>query len=323
MLRNDPKGFRIDPRQIATERAALEFLEESAFGSAPWLIASELDVNMLVMEELPSNQSLAELIGQVGAERSVAGRRAFARTIGELHAVSAGRADMFYGRQARYCTVAPEADRLPVLGHRWSETSHRLEELGMAPNGRTAAELAMLHEVLAGDDPEHRKLLVLTNGDPEPNNFLVERGHGWLIDFEFAGYRHALTNLAWVNVPGPMWLTVADPHAETLETDYRKTAANVLPGLADDRVFGQGMAAAGFASAFRALNRFPVLDERPQGHRSRPQLVSILESAAATADRHRVFSHLAAWTRLLAEHLRRRWADADIDLAAIPSYTKR
>ncbi|MBB5781725.1 hypothetical protein HD596_008481 [Nonomuraea jabiensis] len=111
---------------------------------------------------------------------------------------------MFYGRQARYCTVAPEAGHLPVLGHRWSETSHRLKELGMAPNGRAAAELAMLHEVLAEDDPEHRKLLVLTNGDPEPNNFLVERDHGWLINFEFAGYRHALTDLTWAR-PAPCW----------------------------------------------------------------------------------------------------------------------
>ncbi|MBF8184468.1 hypothetical protein ITP53_01640 [Nonomuraea sp. K274] len=323
MLRDDPKGFRTDPRQIATERAALEFLEESAFASAPRLIASDLRDNLLVMEDLPSKQSLAELTEEAGAERSVAGRRAFARAIGDLHALSAGREAIFYGRQTRYCAAAPEADRLPVLGHRWGETSQRLAELGLAPNGRVAAELATLHDVLAGDDPEHRKLVVLTNGDPEPNNFLVEGDHGWIIDFEFAGYRHALTNLAWVNVPGPMWLTVADPYAETLETDYRKAAADVSPGLADDRVFGQGMAAAGFASAFRALNRFPVLDERPQGHRSRPQLVSILESAAATADRHRSFAQLAAWTRLLADHLRRRWADADLDLATIPSYTRR
>lgn len=69
---------------------------------------------------------------------------------------------------------------------------------------------------------ENRPLAHRETTDRIPGHDGVDSGirdHGWLIDFEFAGYGHASTDLAWVNVPGPMWLTVGDAHAETLETD--------------------------------------------------------------------------------------------------------
>ncbi|HWH19751.1 MAG TPA: hypothetical protein VN671_04400, partial [Solirubrobacterales bacterium] len=36
-LREDPNNFRVDPRQIATEQAAFEFLAEVGFSAAPRL----------------------------------------------------------------------------------------------------------------------------------------------------------------------------------------------------------------------------------------------------------------------------------------------
>jgi Ser/Thr protein kinase RdoA (MazF antagonist) len=71
----------------------------------------------------------------------------------------------------------------------------------------------------------------LSNGDAEANNFLVDGADGRIIDWEFAGYRHALTDVACLYVPGPGWITVSDPIASGLEAEYRHalTQARLWP----------------------------------------------------------------------------------------------
>ncbi|MFC5834254.1 hypothetical protein [Nonomuraea insulae] len=51
--------------------------------------------------------------------------------------------------------------------------------------------------------------------------------------------------------------------------------------------------------------------------------MTTLEAAAHTADVHRALPALAGWCRRLAEAVRRRWPDADIDVTALPPYTPR
>jgi hypothetical protein len=144
-----------------------------------------------------------------------------------------------------------------------------------------------------------------------------------IIDFEFAGYRHALTDLVCLYVPGPMWLTVSDPITTGLEAEYRAAVCRTLPQAADDRRFGFGLAAACMAFAIERLNRFPVIDGRPAGDQGRLHRIATLESAAMVAESHGALRHLTSWARRLGEVLRSRWPDADVDLAAYDSYTPR
>jgi hypothetical protein len=46
-----------------------------------------------------------------------------------------------------------------------------------------------------------------------------------LIDFEFAGYIHALTDAVCLYVPGPAWLTVGNPTTTGLADQYRHALA--------------------------------------------------------------------------------------------------
>jgi len=65
---------------------------------------------------------------------------------------------------------------------------------------------------------------------------------------------------------------------------------------------------------------------RPPGDKSRPQLVETLEAAARVACTYRALPHTAGWTRAVAEQLRRRWPDADLDFtgpAAVAPYSPR
>jgi hypothetical protein len=198
-----------------------------------------------------------------------------------------------------------------------------MDALDLAMSDAAERDLASIVAELANPGP----FLTFTNGDMGTNNFLVD-GHGdvddgRIIDFEFAGFRHALTAASWIHLPGAMWITVTDPVNDDLESHYRHELANAVPEATDDRRFGFAMAAACAAEALLRLNRFPLLDGRAPGDGSRVQMIATLEAAADTADRHRSIPALRGWIRAVATELRRRWKDADVDLSCCRSYTMR
>jgi hypothetical protein len=205
------------------------------------------------------------------------------------------------------------------MGNGWTETKGYAEALGVVPSGQVETELAAVVAEIADPGP----YLSFSNGDAGSNNFLVANGDGRIIDFEFAGYRHALTDAVCLYVPGPMWITVSDPVVAGLEVEYRAALSRTVPQAADDRLFGFALAAACMAFAIERLHRFPVLDGRPPGDQSRLNRIATLESAAAVAESHGALRHLTGWARRLAEVLRRRWPDVDVDLTAYEAYTPR
>jgi aminoglycoside phosphotransferase (APT) family kinase protein len=209
----------------------------------------------------------------------------------------------------------------PGYGTRDTKTPQR----SGAPIARPAAsELIAVLDELNAPGP----FLALSHGDAESKNILVRESgaDARLIDFEAAGYAHALIDAVCLHVPGPGWLSVGDPHATGLADHYRRALAQGVPAAADDRRYGFALAAACMPWALLRLHRFAVLDTRVPGDRSRVQLVETLESAARTAEAHRALPHLAGWVRRTADVLRRRWPDADLDLtdwARCPPYSPR
>lgn len=105
-----------------------------------------------------------------------------------------------------------------------------------------------------------------------------------LIDFEAAGYAHALIDAVCLHVPGPGWICVGDPGASGLADQYRRALARGVPEARDDRRYGFALASACMSWALLRLRRFAVLDTRAPGDHSRLQLVETLESAARTAE---------------------------------------
>ena len=317
-LREHPQGVRTDVRQIATEAAALAFLGELGFARAPRLIAADPAAGILVTEDLSPRTPLAERLvaqGLAGLEPEMLD---YARCLGELGAATAGRAGRYDAIRAALGPVDP-ATRERGFGPAWPTVSARLSELGLAIPDPVQRELAGLLGVLEAPGP----FLAFTNGDVQVNNFLVGAGEGKLIDYEAAGFRHALTAPVLIHTPGSAWITVRAPLCADLEAAYRTALSRGVPEAEDDRRFGEGMAAACLAFALDRLTRFSLLDGRPAGDASRVQMVSTLESAAIAARRHRAFLQAAGWADRAAEWLRRRWPDADVDLEAYAPYTPR
>jgi hypothetical protein len=316
-LRDHPQGVRTDLRQLATERAALEFLAEIGFARAPRLIAADHVVGVLVMEDLAPRTPLDERLRAAGLAALTAEMFDYARTLGALGAASAGKAARFDAIRAAYGPVDPATAGERGLGPDWPKAAARLADLGLALPHSIERELATLLEVLRAPGP----FLALSNGDTQVNNFLVGEGDGKLIDFEAASYRHALTAAALIHVPGPGWITVG--LCAELGAAYRMALCEGVPEAEDDQRFGLGMAAACLAFALDRLSRFDLVDGRPPGNPSRVQLVSTLECAAVAARRHRAFPAVSGWADRCAAWLRRRWPDADLDLGAYAPYTPR
>ncbi|MCC5578805.1 phosphotransferase [Microtetraspora sp. AC03309] len=264
-VRPHPDQTRPESWRFRTELAALRFLSEDlSLNLAPRAIAADVASGLVVLEDLAPRTALDQLLRADGAAAHADRLVAFARARGELNAATAGMAETYYARRTALGPVDPAADRVGRwAGHR-EEGRRQAAGVGAPITGRAERELAAALEELAEPGP----FLTLSNGDPEANNVLVHASGApdpRLIDFEFAGYTHALNDAVCLHVPGPAWLSVGDA---------------ITGGLA----------------------------------------------AARTAEAHRPLPHLAGWARRMADLLRRRWPDTDLNLTdqtTFPPYAAR
>ena len=326
-VRAGPAQVRSEPWRLRAELAALRFLSEDlGLALAPRVIAADVPAGLIVMEDLAPRVALDRLIRRDGAAAHPGLLAAFARARGELSAATAGHAGTYRARCAAVGFAAPAGGSAEArLSGLWDRAHQDGAALGTPVAGPAAAELTAVLEELTAPGP----FLVLSHGDAECNNSMVHQ-HGpadaRLIDFEAAGYAHALIDAVCLHVPGPGWICVGDPDAAGLADQYRGALARGVPQAQDDRRYGFALASACMSWALSRLHRFAVLDARAPVDHSRLQLVETLESAARTAEAHRALPHLAGWARRVAGGLRRRWPDADLDLtdrARFPPYSPR
>ncbi len=192
-LRTDAGGFRTDPAQVLTELCALRFLEEIGFDLVPRIVASNVAENLIVLEDLGPRPSLFDLLRD-RAPSAADAETAFARALGDLHASTVGLEDVYYDRRRALGPVDPQIERVRYLGRGWNETRGYAEKLGARPSSKAEADMAAVMTALADPGP----FLAFSNGDACAFNFLVDGVEGALVDFEFAGYRHAVTDFACV-----------------------------------------------------------------------------------------------------------------------------
>ncbi|WP_152363964.1 hypothetical protein [Microlunatus speluncae] len=302
----DHPGARAHPSQLTTEAVALDFLAGLDV-RAPRLIAA--DRGILIMEDFPAHRPLDRLIRERGyTEQTRTGLLEAARLLADRHARTAGRSAAFYRALADRRPVDQAHERRRFLARGWELTSGYAAGIGCPPGDRAVAEAADVFNVLDRPGP----FLALSNGDSATNNVLVGSPTDVIIDYEFAGYRHCLSDLTDFYLPGPRWVTVVDAVESGFEDVYRSTLAPAIPAVTDDDRFGRDLAAAGLTHAFGRLGNFPKIDNRAAGDRSRLERLITIESAAALAESRSTFPALADWCRDLGRTLRRRWPETDV-----------
>lgn len=319
-VRTDDGLARTESWRLRTELAALRFLSDDlGLRIAPRVIAADLSAGFLLLEDLAPRVALDRLLLRDGAATHHERLAAFARALGELGAATAGRAAIYRARCADSTPPIPTTDVQGRFAALWARGRDAAAALGVPFSGPVASELTAVLDELDSPGP----FLALSNADAEANNILVyESGYAdaRLVDFEAAGFGHALLDAVCLYVPGPRWMSVGDPLADGLAEHYRRALAEAVPEAQDDRRYGFALAGACASWALLRLQRLAVLDARSPGDGSRLQLVHTLEAAARTADAHHALPRLAGWLWTAASVLRRRWPDADVDFTDSVKY---
>lgn len=260
------------PASFAAEAAGLDLAAGS--GLAPRLLAADAAALTLVMSDLGTAPSLADLLldgrGAAGALAAGAALASWAGALGQLAAHGAGRAGEHARLLARY-GGAPPAGGAARLGDRIQHTAQRAARLGVTrlPDG-LAAELRLLAEFAAAPGGQ-----AFSPGDVCPDNNLVTPAGVRFVDFEAAGFHPAFLDAAYLRMPfASCWcvFTLPPELAGRAEAAYRAGITRACPELADDTRWQHGVRLAMAAWTLNSLKTLlagalagdaPLTGERP------------------------------------------------------------
>ena len=226
-----------DADPFAHEAASCRLLTavQPADPVGPELIAHDPGERLLVMEDLGRAATLAEKLLGSDPKAAERGLLAWARSLGRLHAVTAGREADFgalmrrLGARPWHDPVAPDARRalaeLPDL---------LAGELGVTTPDATAERARATARLLGG--PGFR---AFSPSDLCPDNNLVTNRGVRFLDFEWGCIRDVTLDVAYIRVPFPScWCVFALPSgmADAMLAEWRAQVVGVWPALADDEV---------------------------------------------------------------------------------------
>jgi hypothetical protein len=225
------------PDSFAAEAAGLEVATGS--GLTPDLLAADAVRLVVVMADLGSGPSMADvLLGQSAADARAA-VLSWAGVCGELSAVTIGRRDELPGLIARYSTGLPGAPFTDTLADSVMRAPDRAAPLGVAAPAGLAAEL-----VTVASSVRSGQFGVFTPGDLCPDNNLLTPAGVRLMDFEAAGIYPAFLDAAYIRMPfSTCWCVFRLPAdlSQAAEARYRAAVSVAWPELAEDAIWQPGL----------------------------------------------------------------------------------
>jgi hypothetical protein len=259
------------PACFAAEAAGLATAHDT--GLAPELLAADADRLTVVMSDLGSGASLADvLLGEVpgDARRELLD---WAAACGRLSAATSGRRARFETVLSRYLAGRPDltdASRLPEFIVRAGQRAATLTGQPLSGLGGVRVPAGVAAELRAvADAVSPARYPVFSPGDICPDNNLLTAAGIRFLDFESAGIYSAFLDAAYIRMPfSTCWCVFRLPAEIALaaEAAYRDQVAAVHPGLADDSVWAAGLraaVAAWSASSFGWLLRRAIEGDDP------------------------------------------------------------
>ena len=161
----------------------------------PRVIGYASNLGLVILEDLGDCPSLADLLLGTDAAAAERGLVAWARTLGAIHAASAGSSglDEFEaGWERRAGRPAPRRRAIGQLRERWAAIiDGSTREVGVvAPSGVERDLVRALYDAV-----EAGPFLAYSTGDPCPGNFLFRSdGSACVVDVEYGAYRHTLVD---------------------------------------------------------------------------------------------------------------------------------
>lgn len=236
----------LDPIRGLTEWASLAFLSQLAdeHPVAPHFFGGDREHLLFVMEDLGEEGSLEQILHSHDSSRATSMLCTLARQMGRLHATTMGKEHRFE-RLCEDLSLARVPSRFQEA-ERWLADCHKVEdwcrELSYRPP--TGFEQVCLH--IAETFTRPGEFLALTHGDPAPTNNQLRGSTVYLVDFEYAGYRHVLYDLTGWNILCPLPKACIDLMSHHLRT----ALLPACPAVGDDKIYQASWA---MLSTYRAM----------------------------------------------------------------------
>jgi hypothetical protein len=305
----------------AREAAALAMLAPQA--PAPRLIAEGIAPPLVVMSDVGTGPSLADLLLASDFNAAADGVLAWAESLAALHSSTLGRRDEFRAQ------LALRSGDLPIADHSMpaavDEAAVLLEAhsaaLGVTIPSRALSQLRELPRRLRADDDT----AALSPSDACPSDNVRTPDGVVLVDFEGAQWRHVAWDVAYLTVPWPScwcsWRMPADIVERAVER-YRARIEDRLPYVrTQDFRHDVATAAIGWAFVSTALFMPNALsaDTPPEDRRKvTPTRRAMILHRLDRARRHDDLEALAEFADRLRQALVARWGE--VPLAYAPAF---
>jgi hypothetical protein len=222
---------------FAAEAAGLELAGDS--GLTPRALAVAPAALTVVMSDLGTGPSLADVLLGDSAEAAETALLAWAAGCGQLSARNHGRRAEFEAILAGHLAGQEEQRHIAGLPDRVLGVPEQAAGLGVdAPAGLTP-ELAAVAGAVASGGPE-----VFSPGDICPDNNVLTSDGIRFLDFEEAGFHSVFLDAAYIRMPfATCWCVfrLPGPLADAAEMAYRRQVSATWPALADDAAWQAGV----------------------------------------------------------------------------------
>ncbi|MFI0419483.1 hypothetical protein [Spongiactinospora sp. 9N601] len=305
---NEPDGLR----SFASEAAGL-----SLRLAGPELLAVDLAVPLLVMEDLGKAPTLADVLLADDPDAATEGLLTWARSLGRLAAGSAGRHADLMRLRSRYDKGVPSREGEAWIGKGATGLLALLDAAELPVPAGLAGELEDIGSAV-GSDP-----VGFTPGDTCPDNNLLTPDGLRLIDFESACFQSVFLTAAYCRMPfSTCWCVFRLPPgmAERIEHAFRAEVVTAYPELADDAIWQAGVhrAIAAWTMDITVLLLPRCLPADMPMHRTRRPAPTMRQLLAYRWETARTLAELPAFAAtmdLLLREVAETW-----DLPPLPGY---
>jgi hypothetical protein len=223
----------LDPMRGLTEWASLAFLSQVADEPpvAPHFFGGDREHLLFVMEDLGEEGNLEHCLLSPDSAHATSMFCALARQMGRLHATTMGKERQFERLCENLSLAGVPSPRSEA--ERWLEGCHKVEDWCHELSYQPPAGFEQVCKQIADTFAHPGAFLALTHGDPAPTNNLLRGSTVYLLDFEYAGYRHALYDLTGWNILCPLPKACIDLMSHHL----RATLLPACSAAEDDEIY--------------------------------------------------------------------------------------
>ncbi|QDV42966.1 Ankyrin repeats (3 copies) [Stieleria neptunia] len=296
--------------------AGLQFLGslgDQNLACAEWY-GGDRESGFFLMEDLRHTVDLDHLLTRSSESEAMDGLKLLASSLGRMHAQT-------IGRESEYQSIRG------VLGPGDTAHRHRLAQHAREAGPYFAERCEWLKvDLVPGVDRDIERIasamaepgdfLAFTHCDACPDNCRITEDRLYLIDFEFASFRHALLDgvYGWIRFP-TCWCVRDLPESavQAMESAYRRELAKGCPAAEDDTVYFRAVAeACGYWLLENMAQLFDraVEYETPKGtSTNRQRLMVRMAAFCHVAQRAEHLMALQETFARMLDRLRQLWRD--------------